>query len=120
MARETKAERLAREAAELEKRVELAKSTYTERMMAVLERATKMNFEIEVKDAKFVLSDRDNRYTTFYVLPAWTEFADTSLWELEYNVEDKEAKHAEAERRANVRKEALSKLSEEEREVLGL
>jgi hypothetical protein len=117
MARETKAERLAREAAELEKRVELAKSTYTERMMAVLERATKMNFEIEVKDAKFVLSDRDNRYTTFYVLPAWTEFADTSLWELEYHVEDKEA---EAERRANLRKEALSKLSEEEREVLGL
>ena len=52
MARETKAERLAREAAEkLAQQAALA-ATYPQRLMALLERAQNVRFELKVKDGE--------------------------------------------------------------------
>jgi len=121
MAKETKAQRLAREEAERMARVEVAKATYTERLMAVLERATKENFELEVKGMMFEVEDRDERRRDPHFLPpTWTETADMNLYSLELCVELKEEERAEADRHANLRTTALNKLSQEEREALGL
>lgn len=121
MARETKAERLAREAAERAAELAVSKATYLNRLMMVLERATKVNFELEVRDGLFVLEDRDARRDGTYRLPAeWHENADDYLQTLEFEVGYKEEAEREAQRRANLRANALNKLSAEEREALGL
>ena len=121
MARETKAQREVRLEAERLARVEVAKATYTERMMAVFARATKMNFDLDVKDAKFVVHDRDSNYREVYsVDPVWSELADSDLYSLEMAVEFKEEAAAERERKANLRATALAKLTAEEREALSL
>jgi len=121
MARETKAQREARLEAERLERVAVAKATYVERMMAVLRRATKQNFELEVLETmRFLVTNRDSREDYFYVSPSWSEQADMDLNELEWSVESKEEAAAEAERRANVRANALAKLTSEERELLKL
>jgi uncharacterized protein (UPF0335 family) len=121
MARETKAQREARTEAERLARVEVAKSTYTERMMAVFARATKMNFDLDVKDAKFVVHDRDSNYCEVYsVDPVWNVLADSDLYSLEMAVEFKEEAALERERKANLRATALAKLTAEERELLNL
>jgi len=121
MARETKAQREVREAAEKAQRLEVAKATYVERMMAVLARATKQNFEMAVYSDKFVLVDRyAHRDATFYVNPVYNETADSDLYELELTVELKEEAAAEAERLRNLRQTALAKLTDEERRALSL
>jgi hypothetical protein len=121
MARETKAQRDARLEAERLALVAVAKATYTERMMALLERATKENFELEVKNGLFKVEDRDERRRNAYNLqPTWTETADMDLYSLEVSVELKEEEREDRERVANLRATALAKLSEEERELLGL
>jgi len=121
MARETKAQREVRELKEEMERTTVAKSTYVTRMMAVLARATKQNFEMAVYSDKFVLVDRDTRRdTTFYVSPVWTDVADSDLYELEMAVEWKEERVAEEERLRNLRQTALAKLTDEERKLLNL
>jgi hypothetical protein len=122
MARKTKAELTAEREAAHQARYEVAKATYTQRMMAVLERAVKENFELEVRDGKFRVEDRDDRRFggTFYLPPAWDEMADVDLFQLEVSVELKEEARAEREQKAQARAVALSKLSQEERELLGL
>ena len=121
MARKTKAELAAEREAELQVRLAVAKATYTERLMAVLERATKENFELEVKNGLFKVEDRDERRRNAYNLqPTWSETADMDLYSLELSVELKEEERAERERVSKLRASALAKLSEEERELLGL
>ncbi len=130
MARKTKAELAAEAAIEQAQRLEVAKDTYTERMMVVLGRAVNENFELEVRDGKFRVEDR--RFSgTFYLPPAWDTMADVDLFQLEMAVELKEEARAEREqraqvratalaKRAQVRATALAKLTVEEREELGL
>lgn len=121
MAKETKAQRQEREAAETAKVVEWAKTTYTERMMAVFNRAVKMNFEMTVDATSFLLADRDERRpTTFHVSPTWDGMADCDLHLLEQAVEWKEDEAQERERVRNMREAALAKLTPEERELLKL
>jgi hypothetical protein len=121
MAKETKAQREARLELVEQGRLAMAKATYTERLMAVLERAVKENFELEVRSGLFVVEDRDNRYNVRHGLkPTWTETADMDLYSLEVEVELKEEASAELVRKAQVRGKALAKLTEEEKELLGL
>jgi len=121
MARETRAEREVRLEAEHQAQLAVAKASYTERMMAVLERAVKENFELNVSNGQFVVEDRDDRYRQAYNLqPTWSETADMDLYRLEVSVELKEEASAELVRKAQVRGKALAKLTEEEREALGL
>jgi hypothetical protein len=121
MAKETKAQREARLELEHEGRLAMARATYTERMMAVLERAVKENFELTARSGKFVVEDRDERRVSPYaVQPVWSETADMDLYSLEVSVELKEEASAELVRKAQVRGNALAKLTEEERQLLGL
>lgn len=121
MARKTKAEQAAEREAEQLAQLAVAKATYTERMMAVLARATKENFELEVKDMLFKVEDRDERRRDAYFLsPTWSETADMDLYSLELSVELKEEARVEREQKAQVRATALAKLTQEERAELGL
>jgi hypothetical protein len=121
MARETKAERLAREAAEkLVQQAALA-ATYPQRLMALLERATNANFELTVKDGEFLLGNRDAyRAEAVALTLTYSEANEDALQALDWRVEMKEEAEREAQRRVMVRNQALNKLSLEEREILGL
>jgi flagellar basal body-associated protein FliL len=122
MARETKAERLEREAAEAPAFGALLQAgTYPQRLMALLERATKANFELTVKDGEFLLEDRDDRRDRTVALTlTYSKANEEALQELDWRVEMKEEAEREALRRVTMRNAALAKLSKEERELLGL
>ena len=121
MAKETKAQRLEREAAERAAYEAVAVATYPQRLMAMLERATKVNFELEVRDAKFVLTDRDDRCDrTVELTLAYSKENQEALHELDWRVDMKEEAEREANRKFAVKQAALAKLSNEERELLGL
>jgi hypothetical protein len=121
MARKTKAELNAERKAEQEHLVAVSKATYTERMMTLLARATKENFELEVKGMLFKVEDRDNRRSSpFFLMPRWTDESDMALYELEMAVEWKEEARAESLRLSELRRAAFAKLSKEEQTALGL
>ena len=121
MAKETKAQREARMETETAQRVAVAKATYTERMMALLERAVKENFELTVENQCFTVRNRDARgFDSYAVTPAWNDMADCELYELEMAVESKEEEREERERLAKAKATALAKLTKEEKELLGL
>ena len=120
MTRETKAQRLEREATERLAQVEVARATYTERMMLVLERAIKENFELSVENQCFTVRNRDSRgFDSYAVTPTWNDMADCELYELEMAVESKEEERVERERLTKAKSAALAKLTKEERELLG-
>lgn len=124
--RETKAERLEREAREHEERLEADRSAYPLRLMNLLERVSaEPTLTLTVKDGYFNVEDRNDRYRNDYVLSySYSPDANAVLDDLTYKVDNLEEERAEAERRYAVRKEAERKvrelLSEEERELLGL
>jgi hypothetical protein len=121
MARETKAQREARLMKEEMERTTLAKSTYVQRMMATLQRATDENFDLEVSESsKFYVTDRDDRDVSFLVEPVYSKESDESLQELEWAVQWKEQRKAEENRKYLVRQSALAKLTKEERDLLNL
>ena len=121
MARETKAERVAREAqARLQQEAALAES-YPNRLMAMLERAVNQNFELTVRDAKFVVEDRDaRRDRTVELTLTYNRANQEALHELDWRVDAKEEAERKALYRVQVRNAALNKLSQEEREILGI
>ena len=124
--RETKAERLEREAREREERLEADRSAYPARLMNLLERVSvEPTLTLTVKDGFFNVEDRNDRYRNDYVLSySYSPDANAVLEDLSYKVDRLEEERAEENRRYAVRKEAERKvrefLSEEEREMLGL
>lgn len=124
--RETKAERLEREAREHEERLEADRSAYPLRLMNLLERVSaEPTLTLTVKDGFFNVEDRNDRYRNDYVLSySYSPDANAVLEDLSYKVDCLEEERAEENRRYAVRKEAERKvrefLSEEEREMLGL
>jgi hypothetical protein len=121
MARKTKAEQQAERDAARAARLLAMAELYPARLMAVLERAVKANFELTVKNSMFVVEDRDDRRADFYQLT--NEFsvdADSALDNLEWAVENKEEERAEAVRQRELRRQAFDKLTVEERNALGL
>lgn len=122
MTHETRAERVAREAqARLQQEAALVES-YPARLMAMLERAVKQNYELTVRDAMFCLEDRDDRHNSyvFGLTVVYRNENEDTLNELDWRLNNKEAAEREALRRIQVRNAALSKLSQEEREILGI
>lgn len=99
-----------------------AKETYIERMMNVLFRATKENFELTVKDNEFLVNDRDDlrNGSMFLVSPVWSPMNDMIIYELSISVEIKEEERIKAERKFQMKRDALAKLTKEEKELLGL
>ena len=121
MARETKAERLAREAQARAAEEQALKASYPHRLMFMLERATNQNYELLVRNGAFVLTDHDDPSDGTYALSLESDSAsEGTLRALDWRLDLKEEAEREARRRVEVRNAALSKLSAEEREVLGL
>lgn len=124
--RETKAERLEREAREREERLEAERLAYPLRLMNLLERVSaEPTLTLTVKNGFFNVEDREDRYRNDYVLSySYSPDANAVLEDLSYKVDYLEEERTEAERRYQVKKEAERKvrelLSEEERELLGL
>ena len=94
---------------------------YPTRLMAALERATTLNFELEVRNSRFEVRDRDaNRPETFVLTFKHDQDSQNALESLEYDLKEEEEAEAEATRRYELKKAALAKLTPEEKEVLNL
>ena len=121
MARETKEQRLAREReAQAAYLVEL-KSTYQTRLMSLLERAQKTYmFELSVSNLKFVVTHREDEFAPVSLDLNWTSDSEDTLNDLTWRVELLEAELEKARKRELARQTALSKLTKEEREALGV
>lgn len=128
MARETKAERLEREALARQMAEATASSEYPARLMRSLDRAVNsFNYELTVDEGLFVLTDRDADYDwerQFKLSYSWDMDSQDYLDTLDSRLDRKAAERAERERRRAVEAEARRKvrelLSDEERELLGL
>ena len=119
--KETKAQRLEREAAERAAREAEQAATYPQRLMALLERATALNFALDVKAGAFVLYDRDVRHPDIHTINLEHSFAaELSLGDLEFALGFKHDERVEAEWKFLAKQAALAKLTKEERELLGL
>lgn len=122
MARETVAQRKEREALVRQMAEQAERDEYPANLMALLERVTtEPTLTLTVANGFFNVEDRNDRYRNDYVLSySWSNDAQTVLEDLAYKVDSLEEERVEAERKYQVKKAALAKLSEEERELLGL
>ena len=120
MARETRAQRLEREAAERAAYQAEQSATYPQRLMAMLERACKANYKLTVENGAFLLEDRnESDYLRRQVLTLeYNQANQETLHELDWRIEIKEEEEREAERRAAVLRAARAKLTPEELELL--
>ena len=120
MAKMTKAEQLAeREALDAVRDAQEA-AEYTNRLMRALDRATSRDFNMEltVVNMQFQVEDRDN-LETWVMAATWNRDA-WELSDLEEYLDRKAAAKVEAQRKANLRRDALAKLTAEEKELLNL
>lgn len=120
MARKTKAQLDAEAQALREQQEAEAREAYPNLLMDALERATRLSFNIEVRDQKFVVIDRNSPTDAVELTYMYTPNADADLDVLRWDLEEREAAEAEANRKWLARQAALAKLSKEERELLGL
>jgi hypothetical protein len=121
MARMTKAQReAAEEAARVEQENQL-RADYPTRLMKALSRATELQFVLSVVDDSFVVTDPNERYGEVFTMSYdYNVAAEEYLYDLELELKLKYAEFVEKERRQQVRANALAKLSDEERELLGV
>ena len=120
MARKTTAQLDAEAQALREQQEAAAREAYPNLLMDALERATKLGFEIVVRDQKFLVNDRNSPNDSVELTYSYTPDADSDLDMLRWDLDQLEAAEAEANRKWLARQVALAKLSEEERELLGL
>lgn len=137
MARLTAAEKkVAQEAIRLEQEArrqaefDAEKAAWPQRVMKNLERATREGMEMSVQEGMFVVTgyDQYNDHNTFWfgLVPApmakhWSKSHDFNQMDaLERFLVDREQERAEQERIVALRKSAMSKLTAEEREALGI
>jgi hypothetical protein len=97
----------------------LAEEAYPKMLMEALERAVKVNFELTVKDAKFIVSVR-NTVSIVELTLTYTTASQQALETLLWYIEKEEDRIAESERRYRAKQIALSKLTLEERKLLGV
>ena len=121
MARMTKAQReAAQEATRVEQENQL-RAEYPTRLMKALSRATELQFVLSVVNDSFVVTDPSERYPELFTMSyEYNVAAEQQLYNLELELKLKYAEFVEKERRQQVRANALAKLSDEERELLGV
>lgn len=101
--------------------IEQDKAAYFPSLMNALEESSKSSdFDITVKDSKFVVSDRNDSREQYILSPEYSEKDFQVLLDLETTLFTLKAKREAAERRWALRVQALGKLTKEEREVLDL
>ena len=120
MARMTKAQREAtEEAARVEQENQL-RAEYPTRLMKALSQATELQFVLSVVNDSFVVDPSERYPEVFTMSYEYTVAAELHLYNLELELKLKYAEFVEKERRRQVRANALAKLSDEERELLGV
>jgi hypothetical protein len=122
MARKTtkqSAEALAKWQAE---RVEQERAEYFPLLMKTLEDATTVGFSMSVRKGKFAVwdSDRFSWKDEYLLTPEYTEDNYNVLQNLKHDVEHRLFLLEEERRKADLRNNALAKLTQEERELLNL
>ena len=120
MTRKTRLERDAEAQARRKKKEAEARAMFPARLMSALERATDLDFEIIVRNGKFAVGDTDDWDGFWEVGHEHSAESARVLDLMESELERQEQAVAEAERKVALRNSALAKLSEEEREVLGI
>ena len=121
MPRETKVELEAKEAREQDERQIDYSKAYPVRLMFELGRASKHMMDIYVKDGKFIVvcrhDDSERLELSYRICPMdWYD----PIESLHGYLNELDAEKAEADRKAILRSQALSKLTKEEKEELGL
>jgi hypothetical protein len=122
--KEGKLEKLARQAIEYQEfqaaQQQKDREKYPKCLMKILERATKVGFDISIKDSMFVISDYESHINDIRVSPTYSEDSLEALGDLEMRVFAEEHRQSEEKRKYAIRVAALEKLTREERDVLGL
>lgn len=132
MARETKAQREAREAAERQEAWDRFREEYPQRFAEVLFEYTRLTVSCEqAGGCPYQVVQMDSE--TYRFVHGWSDYAlkvtvpVNQNWEalyalesIERDVQDYYDEVAEVERRDTVKRDALAKLNDEERELLGL
>ena len=120
MAYMTKMQREAAEAARVEQENQL-RAEYPTRLMKVLSQATELQYALSVVNDSFVVTEPNETYPELFTMSyEYNAEAVQQLYDLELELSVKYADFAEKERRQQVRANALAKLSDEERELLGV
>jgi hypothetical protein len=100
-------------------RIALHNLEYPERLMAVLARSTDAYFDLDVRDNKFRVTDRNN--SDYWDLAyAHSSNSQERLEDLVWTLDQRDAAAAEAKRKDDLARAAFNKLSREEQEALGL
>ena len=124
MPRETKAQRLERQAKEMAEKQAEEKESFFPRLMHFLERASNVKMKITVYDGKFVVTDgTDGDYCSTKPISIGAEYNEENsiaLDALQTKVHYTEASVQEEERIQKIKRDALTKLTLEEKEILGL
>jgi hypothetical protein len=119
MARETVAQRNARFEAEREERLSREVAEYPARLMAVLTRSGDAHFDLDVRDNKFRVTDRNNS-CHWDLAYAHSSNSQEQLERLEDELARRDTEAAEAKRQDELARSAFNKLSKEEQQALGL
>ncbi len=117
MTRETKAQREARVANEKLLHEQECRNSYHQRLMDTLGASTKEGWGIDVADGKFFVYGEND---TFELGLDWNWKNDYTLSDLQFQVDVAKDARAEEHRKADLRNNALAKLTQEERELLNL
>ena len=117
MVRETKAQREARVANEKLLHEQECRNSYHQRLMDTLGASTKEGWGIDVADGKFFVYGEND---TFELGLDWNWKNDYTLSDLQFQVDVARDARAEEQRKADLRNNALAKLTQEERELLNL
>lgn len=125
MARETRAQREARWAAEREeaRREEARRENqahYMPRLMALFEAAAAESFELRVEAGRFVVTDLTDRREPFSFAPEYNDDDWFDMERLYQEVNYRAQQRKEQARKLEAKLAALAKLTEEERKLLGL
>ena len=95
---------------------------YPNRLMRTLARATSREFNMTLKvvDMQFQVEDEDQAWFLNSTWSASDWSTDNALTDLEFIMDRKAAQQAETARKYNLRRDALAKLTAEEKELLNL
>lgn len=119
MAKETTSQRRVREALEEAAHLEQVKTEYLPALMDTLCRASFHGMELSASNGHFHVR-RPGEGDSWAFPPKYNTVASNLLWELNFELNLKEQEDLENERRYQVRKSALAKLTKEEKEILGV
>ena len=120
MTKETKAERILREASEQSLYIKEQKATYIHRMMQILQDAQEEGFILTVRGNVFIVHDQNDSDESYRINVDYDQESDTCLDNLRWATDRKLQVREESNRKYLAKRAALDKLTKEEKNLLGL